>query len=800
MLNSMLEAETDDVNRHFKKLVDLIEDDSVFDELDLMIIYVYATYLEDTGKGSQSLAYYKLIRNNINQNTTLKTISTLSISGMTGNPDVVLRLVESLNLLSTDLFSADDKMTIIIKASTYLKTGSPYKLFKKYKSLYRQSNNKVARFNFLLFLQFHFSENLDPEGEDIWIELEKSSSDTNSSRSIFKWRLATTKRLMSQGKYDEALSKAKENVSDIVGDFTDNNELLNKTESLEKVPHYILANYAFNNLLQTRLGKGLPPVIDAFNIYEASYKRRLVERIKNVNTITPERDLSTTGSPHDILIVGVYLYQNTKNIDYLNRTYSIVNGMTSGGISYWAEIRSLMRENGSIEKNIQKEQELVTAIRETSNNVTLSEIYNRQVALKEFRENTQQNQGEFYNDVMDSYQVDLKDIQQKMKRDTAACLNFFIADEALYRLYVSPDTIDVLFIEDDARIRSLKLTEQLSTMVESGKSAAMMEEASRELYGHLFAGIEDDLPPNLHLIVNGALLNVPFSVLQKDKAGENPRYLGVEHAISRQFSLGTMKLLEETELSPRYAQPLAMAPNFANELLQAGELRQAGFQLPPLVYNGEELRNMQSRGSGDYLYDEKATLARYQDRAADYGIIHLATHAISSEIDGLRSRVYLLDDVGKPIGLYAGDIGKQTLNSELVVLSACETGGGGTHYVEGRIGLTKAYLAAGARSVVASNWAVDDHATAEQMKTFYDGIEAGRPPHVALQGARKAYLEAHPDAAPYKWVAFEAYGGMRPVRWDKDAGTGNWWWLALPVLGVGAVVAWNRKQRASRAA
>jgi len=459
-----------------------------------------------------------------------------------------------------------------------------------------------------------------------------------------------------------------------------------------------------------------------------------------------------------------------------------------------------MRNDNSIEKVILEEQKLVAAIRNTGEDDTLAEIYERQVDLEKFRAKVEITRQSFYDGIMDSYQVDLKDIQQKMKRDTAACLNFFISDKALYRLYVSPDTIDVLFIEDDARIRSLKLTEQLSTMVESGKSAAKLEEASRELYGHLFAGIEDNLPPNLHLIVNGALLNVPFSVLQKDKAGENPRYLGVEHAISRQFSLGTMQLLEETELSPRYAQPLAMAPNFANELLQAGELRQAGFQLPPLVYNGEELRNMQSRGSGDYLYDEKATLARYQDRAADYGIIHLATHAISSEIDGLRSRVYLLDDVGKPIGLYAGDIGNQTLNSELVVLSACETGGGGTHYVEGRIGLTKAYLAAGARSVVASNWAVDDHATAEQMKTFYDGIEAGRPPHVALQGARKAYLEAHPDAAPYKWVAFEAYGGMRPVRWDKDAGTGNWWWLALPVLGVGAVVAWNRKQRASRAA
>jgi CHAT domain-containing protein len=596
------------------------------------------------------------------------------------------------------------------------------------------------------------------------------------------------------------LSLSKKNVESFIGEFDDNNDLLKLPQLFKKVSPEVLNDYAHTNLFQTRLGKGLPPVVDAFNIYEAVYQNRLKQRILSLNTITSESDLIDSHIPNDILIVGTYLFQKTQDLGYLNRTYSVINGMTSGGVSYWANARALMRRNGDFRDDILEEQRLVAAVRKTGDDDTLREIYDRQSALEAFRKNTEDKHGDFYESIAESYAIDLEELQEKMQRDTAACLNFFLDAQILYRLYVSPDTIDIFPIDDNARVRVLKLTKQLAATVESGKSAKEMEAASRELYGHLFDGIKGDLPPRLHIIANGTLLDIPFSVLRKDTVGESPRYLGVAHAISRQFSLSTMLLLEDTELKPSYGQPLAMAPSFANEFLQASELRQAGFQLPPLVYNTEELRDLQARGGGEYLYEEDATIGRYRDRAPDYGIIHLATHAISSEVDGLRSRVYLLDDAGEPVGLYAGDIGEQTLNSEMVVLSACETGGGGRNYVEGRVGLTKAYLAAGARSVVASNWAVDDHATAEQMKTFYDGIEAGWPPHVALQASRRAYLEAHPDAAPFKWAAFEAYGGMGPVQWDKSSGIGRWWWLALPLLGVGATVVWNKRRRASRAA
>ncbi|MEL7162890.1 MAG: CHAT domain-containing protein [Bacteroidota bacterium] len=189
--------------------------------------------------------------------------------------------------------------------------------------------------------------------------------------------------------------------------------------------------------------------------------------------------------------------------------------------------------------------------------------------------------------------------------------------------------------------------------------------------------------------------------------------------------------------------------------------------IPPLFYNKVELESLKAMGPGYYLFDHEAVIDKFRSNATKHSIIHFATHAISSTVDGLNSRIYLNDGNGEPAYITADDIGRQTLNADLVTLSACETGGGSQNILEGTIGLTKAFLAAGARSVVASNWAVDDFATAELMQYFYAALRQGKTPDRALQDARREYLTKHPDAHPAKWAAFEAYGGMVAPQWAE---------------------------------
>ena len=98
--------------------------------------------------------------------------------------------------------------------------------------------------------------------------------------------------------------------------------------------------------------------------------------------------------------------------------------------------------------------------------------------------------------------------------------------------------------------------------------------------------------------------------------------------------------------------------------------------------------------------------------------------------------------------------------ADLVVLSACQTALGKEIRGEGLIGLTRGFMYAGAQRVVASLWMVDDRATAELMKNFYQGMLGERKlrPAAALREAQIAMWKSKRFSAPYYWSAFTLQG------------------------------------------
>ena len=100
----------------------------------------------------------------------------------------------------------------------------------------------------------------------------------------------------------------------------------------------------------------------------------------------------------------------------------------------------------------------------------------------------------------------------------------------------------------------------------------------------------------------------------------------------------------------------------------------------------------------------------------------------------------------------------------VVVLSACQTGLGKDVRGEGLIGLTRGFMYAGASSVVASLWKVDDEATAELMKRFYKNmLEDGMTPAAALRKAQNSFRQHPLWSAPYYWAGFTLQGDYRQV-------------------------------------
>jgi CHAT domain-containing protein len=155
---------------------------------------------------------------------------------------------------------------------------------------------------------------------------------------------------------------------------------------------------------------------------------------------------------------------------------------------------------------------------------------------------------------------------------------------------------------------------------------------------------------------------------------------------------------------------------------------------------------------------------------ADFKVIHLAAHGVSDELDSDRTALVFAPGSESEDGLWqAREIRRTRLNADVVVLSACETGSGKLQGQEGVMNLARAFLTAGARSVVASLWDVDDRSTATLMESFYEHLKAGLTVKEALRQAQLDFIKHYGDKAkPNLWAGFEVIGdGTKRFTFEK---------------------------------
>jgi CHAT domain-containing protein len=158
---------------------------------------------------------------------------------------------------------------------------------------------------------------------------------------------------------------------------------------------------------------------------------------------------------------------------------------------------------------------------------------------------------------------------------------------------------------------------------------------------------------------------------------------------------------------------------------------------------------------GESLLDEQVTLQNLRRNVPDADIIHLATHGVARLDMPLFSYLRLADG-----HLTALDCFELELDCALVTLSACESGRGVVAAGDEQIGLPRAFLYAGARSVLHSLWRIDDRATQLLMQHFYADLRAGRGRGAALRNAQLAALRSA-DAHPFWWAALVLVGDWR---------------------------------------
>ena len=142
----------------------------------------------------------------------------------------------------------------------------------------------------------------------------------------------------------------------------------------------------------------------------------------------------------------------------------------------------------------------------------------------------------------------------------------------------------------------------------------------------------------------------------------------------------------------------------------------------------------------------------------------MATHALVDERSLARTALALAPSGSEDGFLSPADITGLRLDADLVVLSACRTAGGVTIAGEGVQGLTTPLVAAGARTVVATQWRVGDRSTVRLVADLYDGLARGLTVAEALREAKLVALRR--GAPPGEWAGFTVVGDpTTKVRW-----------------------------------
>ena len=163
------------------------------------------------------------------------------------------------------------------------------------------------------------------------------------------------------------------------------------------------------------------------------------------------------------------------------------------------------------------------------------------------------------------------------------------------------------------------------------------------------------------------------------------------------------------------------------------------------------------------LTRKEATPSAYlASKPERFSYIHFVAHGTASWLSPLDSAIVLSKDSAEDdsFKLYAREIIRHPLRAELVTVSACYSAGERSYTGEGLVGLSWAFLRAGAHNVIAALWDATDAPTEQLMDRFYDELNQGAAPDAALRTAKLSLLHHSGFHNPYYWAPFQLYARL----------------------------------------
>jgi len=332
----------------------------------------------------------------------------------------------------------------------------------------------------------------------------------------------------------------------------------------------------------------------------------------------------------------------------------------------------------------------------------------------------------------------LAEIQARIPRDELL-VEYYYDDSLLFIFLLSDQGLQVLQSDVgnlDAQAKALR------DAVVAPKSEAYLPIAQR-LYRQLVKPLEPLLAGRSRLVIvpQGVLHYVPFAALH-----DGNRFLIDKYAFRLLPSASVVKYLRDRQ------------PHKPGGILAFGN-PDLGDPKYDLRFAEEEARAIiQTVPKSRAVLRKEATEAALWKNASGFNYLHFATHGEFNADAPLNSALILAKDASSDGLLTVSKLYSMRLDIDLATLSACETGLGKIANGDDVVGLTRGFLFAGVSTIVASLWQVDDRATSDLMRHFYEGLQ-GKDKREALRQAQIHARGRYPH--PYYWAAFQMTGNSR---------------------------------------
>lgn len=407
---------------------------------------------------------------------------------------------------------------------------------------------------------------------------------------------------------------------------------------------------------------------------------------------------------------------------------------------------------------------------------------------------------EYYNLRYETSIIAIDSIQQYLLKPGETIIEYFLGGSYLQIFVINKSDFQVLSIRIEEEIQRWLFIFQNSvrrfpTVAPNDLQANLKEyvDAAYYLNQNLIAPVAGLVGKKLVLIPDAELGFLPFDALLSAYPEDmmTPKkfaYLVRDYTISYNYSVTLMQEMLDRKNKKQLKPYLGIAPEF---------LRENSNGLAALKYNRDEVIGVHERIGGEVIFGRDANKKRFLAMQSGFSVIHLATHGKANNAAGDYSFLAFteMDSLsGDDALLFVKELYNLSTNAEMVVLSACETGTGELLEGEGIASIARSFSYAGAKSLIATQWSVDDKSTNKLIHLFFERIKEEEPKDVALQAAKLSFIDSGNQklAHPYFWASFIPIGNMQPVSLQRPIPYLAWG--VIPLIIFAFIIYYRRKK------